>query len=85
LAFSPEFSAVRSSSCAFKAVLSVAAYVAIPVHSRRSSVAGKGSKATIRSSIRRGSTHVVCPQAARIAFGSLPPRRRSSYKLSTGP
>jgi hypothetical protein len=49
LAFSPEFSAARSSSCAFKDVLSAAACVAIPDHSRRSSVAGKGSKTTIIS------------------------------------
>jgi hypothetical protein len=34
---------------------------------------------------RRGSTHVVCPPAARTVFGFLLPRRRSSYKLSTGP
>jgi hypothetical protein len=49
LAFGPEFSAVRSSSCAFKDVLSAAACVAIPDHLGRSSVAGKRSKATIRS------------------------------------
>jgi hypothetical protein len=38
-----------------------------------------------RSSRRRGSTHVVCPLAARTVFGFLLPRQRSSYKLSTCP
>jgi hypothetical protein len=49
LAFSPEFLAARSSSCAFKDVLSAAACVAIPDHSGKSSVTNKRSKAAIRT------------------------------------
>jgi hypothetical protein len=86
LAFSLKFSAVRSSSCVFKDVLSAAACVAIPDHLGRSELQIKKQGYNQRMKLEgQSSTHVVCPRVARTIFGFLLPRRGSSYKPSIGP